>query len=327
MTRPPLVDGFGRTVKDLRISVTDRCNFRCTYCMPEHGLDWLKNAALLTFDEIVSITSLMLEAGVGSIKLTGGEPLARADLPELVGRLRALSPSLDISMTTNGFLLGRSAGALAEAGLSRVTVSCDSLIRHRFATITRRDALAQVMEGIEAAAAVGLGPVKINTVVMRGINEDEIGSFAELARQTGYEVRFIEFMPLDADEAWTRGDVVPAAEILGLVGHDLVPTKDSGPATTYGFADGTPGTIGVIPTVTAAFCESCDRLRLTADGKLRACLFALEETDLRTVLRNGGTRDDLDRAMRGCVAAKWAGHSIGSPDFERPARSMSMIGG
>ncbi len=327
MSIPPLIDSFGRVVKDLRISVTDRCNFRCTYCMPEHGLEWLDTPALLRFEEIVAITSVMLECGIDSIKLTGGEPLARSGLHRLVTSLRALSADLDISMTTNGYLLGREAAALADAGLSRVTVSCDSLIRHRFAAITRRDALEQVMDGITAAAAAGLGPIKINTVVMRGVNEDEVSEFAELARRTGYEVRFIEFMPLDADEAWTRADVVPAAEIPDLVGHDLEPVDAHGPATAFRFADGEPGTIGVIPTVTAPFCASCDRLRMTADGKLRACLFSMEETDLRALMRGAEGESDLEGAIRACVAGKWSGHSIGSPDFKRPARSMSMIGG
>jgi cyclic pyranopterin phosphate synthase len=324
-----LVDGFGRDATDLRVSVTDRCNFRCRYCMPAEGLPWLPKDELLSFEEITRMVRVLIDCGVSSLKLTGGEPLVRRDLPRLVRMLRALSDEVDISLTTNGYLLAENAAALAEAGLDRVTVSCDSLIQHRFAELTLRDALVEVMHGLEVAAENGLGPIKINTVMMRGQNEDEAVAFAALARKTGYEVRFIEYMPLDAQDLWSRDQVVGADEILGRIAdvYPLRPLDAGGAATVYGFADAAPGTIGVIPSVTAPFCDTCDRLRLTSDGQLRACLFSLEETDVRSALRGGATDAQLETLARDCVAAKWAGHRIGQDDFVKPARSMSMIGG
>jgi cyclic pyranopterin phosphate synthase len=245
--------------------------------------------------------------------------------------IRALSDDLDISVTTNGYLLAGMAERLRDAGLDRVTVSCDSLVKHRFAEMTLRDALDEVMEGLRVSAALGLTPVKINTVVIRGHNEDEVVEFAELARSTGYEVRFIEYMPLDAQDQWSADGVVPGSEILARIAEkfELVPDTDDEPepATPFRFADGAPGRIGVIPSVTEPFCDTCNRLRLTADGQLRACLFALEETDLRGPLRAGASDDELAALARECVAAKWAGHRIGKADFVRPSRSMSMIGG
>ena len=325
-----LVDGFGRVATDLRVSVTDRCNFRCQYCMPPEGLPWLAKDELLTFEEITRVVTILAGCGVSSLKITGGEPLVRRELPDLVAMLKAISGDLDISLTTNGYLLAEHAEALAAAGLDRVTVSCDSLIRHRFAELTLRDALDEVMRGLEAAAEHGLGPIKINTVVMRGRNDTEAVAFAELARRTGYEVRFIEYMPLDAQDAWARDQVVGANETLADItaAYPLV-AADAGtePATTYRFADGAPGTIGVIPSVTAPFCATCDRLRLTSDGQLRACLFSLEETDLKSLLRSGASDRTIESAARACIAAKWAGHRIGEDDFVKPARSMSMIGG
>ena len=329
MQRAPLIDRFGRVAKDLRISVTDRCNFRCTYCMPAEGLDWLPKQSLLSFEEIVQTVRVLVECGVDSIKLTGGEPLVRPDLAVLVRDLRSLEPGLDISLTTNGYLLAERAEELAGAGLDRVTVSCDSLSRHRFHEITLRDAFDRVMEGLTAAARNGLTPVKVNAVVVRGTNDDEVESFAALARNTGYDIRFIEPMPLDAQGLWSRDSVVPGHEILDRIAtrFELRARELDGPATTYDFADGTPGSVGIIPSVSAPFCASCDRLRLTADGQLRACLFSLDETDLRTPLREGAGDDVLEELARACIASKWAGHRIGSVDFERPARSMSMIGG
>ena len=326
----PLVDSFGRTATDLRISVTDRCNFRCRYCMPPEGLPWLPKDELLTFEEIVRVATVLGGCGIRSFKLTGGEPLVRRGLPVLVAGLRDAVTEADISLTTNGYLLAEMAKPLRAAGLDRVTVSCDSLLKHRFAEITLRDALDEVMRGLEVAAEEGLGPVKINTVVMRGINEDEVVAFAELARATGYDVRFIEYMPLDAQDEWSSEKVVPGAEILEQIAarYPLEPI-DAGhaPAASYRFADGAPGQVGVISSVSAPFCESCDRLRLTSDGNLRACLFALEETDLKTPLRAGASDDELIALAQACVAGKWAGHHIGRPDFVRPSRSMSMIGG
>lgn len=329
-TRPPLVDSFGRVATDLRVSVTDRCNFRCRYCMPPEGLDWMARDELLTFEEMTRVVRILVSSGVRSLKVTGGEPLVRRAVPTLVGMLRAISSDLDISLTTNGYLLAEHAAALADAGLDRVTVSCDSLIKHRFAEMTLRDALDRVMEGLDAAAAHGLGPIKINTVMIRDRNDDEAGAFARLARSTGYEIRFIEYMPLDAQGAWDETKVVPGAEVLAAI-HQLFPLIPDGsgnePATTYRFADGAPGKVGIIASVTAPFCDSCDRLRLTADGQLRACLFSLDETDLRGPLRAGASDDELAELARACIASKWAGHRIGKADFVAPARSMSMIGG
>ena len=329
--RGELIDGFGRVASDLRVSVTDRCNFRCRYCMPPEGLPWLPKDEILSFEEIARITGMLVEYGVRSLKVTGGEPLVRREVPRLVRMLRALGDDLDISITTNGYLLAQHAEELRDAGLDRVTVSCDSLIKHRFKEMTLRDALDEVLEGLRVSAELGLAPVKINTVVLRDTNEDEVVEFARLARATGYEVRFIEYMPLDAQDSWDAASVVAGAEIIERVAEafELVPDTDEQPepATPYRFADGAPGRIGVIPSVTQPFCDSCNRLRLTADGALRACLFALEETDLRGPLRAGASDDEIAELARACVAAKWAGHRIGQDDFVKPARSMSMIGG
>ncbi len=329
--RGALVDGFGRVASDLRISVTDRCNFRCRYCMPPEGLPGMPPDALLSFAEIRRLAAVLVELGVRSIKITGGEPLVRRDVHLLVRMLRELRDDLDISMTTNGFLLARSAGALARAGLDRVTVSCDSLLAHRFAAMTLRDALDEVLEGLRVAAAAGLTPIKVNCVVIRDHNEDEGVDFAALARSTGYEVRFIEYMPLDAQEEWNAARVIPGAQIIERIGavFPLEPDggQGTGPATSYRFADGAPGRVAIVPSVTAPFCDTCNRLRLTADGQLRACLFSLDETDLRGPLRAGATDDELADLARRCVAGKWAGHRIGRRDFVRPGRSMSLIGG
>jgi cyclic pyranopterin phosphate synthase len=326
----PLVDTFGRVADDLRISVTDRCNFRCTYCMPAEGLAWLPKDEILTFEELTRLLALFVRLGVRSLKVTGGEPTVRADLPTLVRMFRDVGPDLDISITTNGVLLDRLAEPLAEAGVDRATVSCDSLLRHRFAEMTRRDALEKVLAGLRAAEAAGLTPIKINCVVIGGTNDDEVVDFAGWARETGYEVRFIEYMPLDAEHAWERARVVPAAKILAAIDavHPLVVDGDTAePATTYAFVDGAPGRIGVIPSVTEPFCDTCNRLRLTAEGQLRNCLFALEETDLREPMRSGATDDELTTLIRQGIWTKWSGHRIDHPDFVQPARSMSMIGG
>jgi cyclic pyranopterin phosphate synthase len=326
----PLVDTFGRIADDLRVSVTDRCNFRCTYCMPAEGLRWLPKAELLTFEELQHLVALFVRLGVRSIKVTGGEPTVRADLPTLVRTLREVGPGLDMSITTNGLLLDTLAVPLAEAGIDRATVSCDSLLQHRFAEMTRRDALDRVLRGLRAAEEAGLTPIKINTVVIGGTNDDELVDFARWARETGYEIRFIEYMPLDAQHAWERSKVVPAARILEAIdaAYPLAPDGPTNePATTYGFADGAPGRIGVIPSVTQPFCDTCNRLRLTAEGQFRTCLFALEETDLRGPMRDGASDEDLERLIREAVWTKWSGHRINHPDFVQPSRSMSMIGG
>ena len=326
----PLVDGFGRVVTDLRVSVIDRCNFRCTYCMPAEGLTWLRRDDVLTADEIERVVRLFVSLGIRSVKLTGGEPTVRGDLLDIVRRLRSVDASLDLSLTTNGFLLARMAPALRGGGLDRVTVSCDSLLRHRFAEMTRRDGLDAVLEGIRAATQAGLAPVKVNCVVVGGVNDDEVLTFAELARETGHEVRFIEFMPLDAEGKWNGASVVPSASLRDRIDavHPLAAEGDgSSPASSYRFADGAPGRVGFISSVTEPFCDRCDRVRLTADGQLRACLFSLHETDLRGPLRAGVHDGELEALIRQTVASKWAGHRIGRADFRRPARSMSMIGG
>jgi len=298
--------------------------------MPAEGLPWLAKEDTLNADEIERLVRVFVGLGVRAVKFTGGEPTVRPDLPDLVRRVRALGDDLDLSLTTNGYLLDRLAGPLRDAGLDRVTVSCDSLLRHRFAEMTRRDALDRVTAGLRAAAAVGFAPIKLNCVVIRGANDDEVVNFARLARRTGYAVRFIEYMPLDADGTWERSNVLPSSEVFDAISRmfPLSPVREGAePATMFRFADGAPGAVGFISSVTEPFCESCDRLRLTADGRLLACLFALEDTELRTPLRASADDEDLERRIRRGVWGKWAGHRINQPDFVRPLRSMSMIGG
>jgi cyclic pyranopterin phosphate synthase len=326
----PLVDPHGRTVRDLRISITDRCNFRCTYCMPHEGMTWLPRSELLTYEELTRVARVCVERyGFESIRITGGEPTVRAHLPVLIERLAGLG--VDVSMTTNAATLDVLAADLRRAGLARINISCDSLRADRFAAITGRDALPRVLAGIDAAVAAGFAPVKVNCVVVRGVNDDEIADFATYGREHGVEVRFIEWMPLDGDGAWTNAQVVPAEEILAQINavHPLVPDgapRGSMPAERWAYADGA-GRVGVVASVTQSFCGSCDRVRLTADGKLRNCLFAVRERDLRPVLREGGSDDDLAAAIEAEVGRKWAGHSINQVHFIRPDRSMSQIGG
>ncbi|MGH9165970.1 MAG: GTP 3',8-cyclase MoaA [Acidimicrobiales bacterium] len=325
----PLIDPFERTVRDLRISVTDRCNLRCTYCMPTDGMAWLPRSELLSFEEIGRVARVCVERfGFTAIRVTGGEPTVRADLPVLVARLAALG--VDLSLTTNGLTLPLVAAELQAAGLRRVNISLDSLRPERFAELTRRPALGRVLEGIDAALAAGFDPVKVNCVLMRGVNDDEILDLAEFGRSRGVTVRFIEFMPLDADGAWTPQTVVTAEEILATIGAvhpiEAVAARGSQPAERYRYRDGA-GEIGVVASVTRSFCSSCDRVRLTAEGMFRNCLFAVQETDLRAVLRAGGSDDELAAAIQADVGRKWAGHAIGQVTFVRPARSMSQIGG
>ena len=323
-----LVDGFGRVHRDLRISVTDRCNFRCTYCMPAEGLEWVPRDDLLTFEEIARVARIMVERyGVDGIRLTGGEPTVRANLPVLVRLLAELG--IDLAMTTNGVSLRLLAGELRDAGLRRVNVSCDSLRPDRFAELTRRDGLARVLDGIDAAVEAGFDPVKVNCVVMRGVNEDEVADFVDFGRNKGVEVRFIEFMPLDADGIWSNDLVVAVDEILALVNQasPVEPVgRTSAPATRYRFADGV-GSVGIVASVSDSFCSTCDRVRLTADGQFRNCLFAVTETDVRTLLRSGAGDDEIAAALEESVASKWAGHQINRVHFVRPHRSMSQIGG
>jgi len=325
----PLVDPYSRTVRDLRISVTDRCNLRCRYCMPEEGMAWLPRSEILSFEEIERVARVCVERfGFESIRVTGGEPTVRAHLPVLVAKLAALG--VDLAMTTNGVSLGLLAGDLREAGLRRVNISCDSLRPGRFAELTRRDDLDKVLDGIDAAVAAGFHPVKVNCVLMRGVNDDEIVDLAEFGRDRGVTMRFIEFMPLDADRAWTGDTVVGLEEIVATIDavHSLeaVPEPGSAPARRFRYRDGA-GEIGVVASVTQSFCAACDRVRLTADGQFRSCLFAVREADLRAVLRAGGSDDELAAAIEAEVGTKWAGHSIGQVQFTRPARSMSQIGG
>jgi cyclic pyranopterin phosphate synthase len=327
-----LVDPYNRTVRDLRISITDRCNFRCTYCMPEEGMKWLPRQDLLTYEELTRVAAVCVERfGFESIRITGGEPTVRAHLPVLIRSLADLG--VDLAMTTNGATLSHQAADLAGAGLRRINISCDSLRPDRFAAITRRDALAQVLAGIDAARAAGLDPVKVNCVVVRDVNDDEILDFAAFGRARGVELRFIEWMPLDGGGQWRMDQVVPASEIIAAIDAEwplLAPdgrgARDSAPAERYSYADGC-GAVGVIASVTRSFCASCDRIRLTAEGQLRNCLFSVRETDLRGILRGGGSDDDLAAAIEAEVGRKWAGHSIGQVHFIRPARSMSQIGG
>jgi cyclic pyranopterin phosphate synthase len=328
-----LVDRFGRIVRDLRISVTDRCNFRCTYCMDEE-MTWLPRSEVLTFEELERVARLFVERyGVEGIRLTGGEPTVRANLPVLVAKLAALrtdSGPIDLAMTTNGAMLPSLAGKLRDAGLQRVNISLDTLDRERFLAMTRRDELPRVLDGIAAAIDTGFDPVKVNAVVMRDVNDDEIVELATFGRTHGIEVRFIEWMPLDAGGGWDVGSVVGQDEIVARIDAvyplEQVPARGAAPADRWRYVDGA-GTVGVIPSVTKPFCGDCDRVRLTADGQFRTCLFAVDEADLRGALRRGESDDVLAGRIESAVAGKWAGHHINQVDFVRPTRSMSQIGG
>ena len=331
MPLEPLKDGHGRLIGDLRVSVTDRCNFRCQYCMPADGLPWLERDEILTFEEIARLVSLFAAMGVHDVRLTGGEPLVRRDFPRLAAMLSQIPGLEDLSVTTNGYLLERHAEALVRAGINRFNVSVDSLQRDRFFELTRRDALPQVLRGLEALARYPEAhPIKINAVAMRDFTEEEAIPFAEFARRTPYEVRFIEFMPLDADHAWTADQVLSGAEIRAAI--DAVyplepePREPHATARVYRFADG-KGRIGFINPVSEPFCGDCNRVRLTADGRLRTCLFSLNETDLRTPIRDGADDAELERIVRHAVWRKELKHHVGEPGFIQPARSMSAIGG
>jgi len=336
MSSKALVDGHGRTVRDLRISVTDRCNFRCQYCMPEEGMTWLPKSEVLTFEEIERVARVGVERfGFDGIRITGGEPTVRAHLPVLIEKLARLrvggdGPGVDLAMTTNGASLRLLAADLRHAGLRRINISCDSLRPERFLELTRRDALDRVLDGVEAAIEAGFDPVKLNVVLVRGSNDDEIVDLAAYGRDRGVTVRFIEFMPLDASDEWGPNRVVPADEVVAALdaAFGIRPLDERGdqPAERFVYHDGR-GEVGVIASVTRPFCASCDRVRLTAEGQFRNCLFAVRETDLRAILRNGGSDDDLAAAMAADVAAKWAGHAIGKVHFIKPERSMSQIGG
>jgi GTP 3',8-cyclase len=327
----PLIDGHGRAITDLRVSVTDRCNFRCQYCMPAEGLPWLDRDEILSFEEIATLVGLFAQMGIRDVRLTGGEPLARRELPRLVAMLRAIEELDEIALTTNGFFLERDAQALVEAGVDRFNVSIDSLQRDRFFAITRRDALDRVLRGIERLASFPQAhPIKINAVAVRGFTEQEVLPFARFAREQPYEVRFIEFMPLDGDRAWEPDQVLTGAELVALIGAAYAlepePREPSATARTYRFVDGS-GRIGFINPVSEPFCGDCNRIRLTADGRLRTCLFSLNETDLRGPLRDGASNTELERIVRDAVWRKELKHRVNEPGFIQPARTMSAIGG
>lgn len=328
----PLVDSYGRRIRNMRISLTDKCNFRCTYCMPAEGLPWLSKADILSYEEIERITRIAVSLGIEQIRLTGGEPLVRRDVPELVRQLRTIEGLHSVSITTNGILLKQQAKALAEAGLTRINVSLDSLMREKFSKLTRRDQMDRVLEGLkEVEQYPDIHPIKINAVAIRNFSEEEVLDFVQFARRKAYIMRWIEFMPLDADQHWRKEDILTGGEIKALIEAEygsLVPIVGD-PAETarrYTFQDGI-GEVGFINPVSEPFCATCDRIRLTADGQLRTCLFATTETDLRAVLRAGGDDEQIAHVLRRAVWHKELKHYIGDTRFKRANRSMSMIGG
>ena len=315
----------------LRVSVTDRCNLRCQYCMPAEGIPLAPREELLTFEEIERVTRVAVSMGVTQVRLTGGEPLVRSGLPTLVSRLAQIDGLDDLALTTNGVLLAEHAEALREAGLRRINISLDALDPVVFHELTRRDDFDRVISGIESAQAVGLGPIKLNAISLRGVTESQVLPFGEFARRTGIEVRFIEYMPLDASHEWERDKVLFAAEVRYAFAEQLMPLRPieqptSSPATEYEFEDGV-GRVSFIPTVSEPFCHSCDRFRLTSDGKLRNCLFSLDETDLREPLRSGAEDGQIAELMQQSIAGKWEGHQINTARFLQPERTMSAIGG
>ena len=328
----PLRDSWGREIKSVRVSVTDKCNFRCTYCMPAEGLQWLRREEILSFEEIARLVGVLARLGVDEVRLTGGEPLVRRDLPVLVEQLAAIEGVHDLSLTTNGVLLDRLARPLVDAGLQRLNVSLDTLNHVRFTEIARRDALDAVLRGLEEAERYPqLRPIKVNCVAVKGFTETEVPALAELARRKPYVVRFIEFMPLDADEAWREDDVLAGAEIRAIIEQhygplEELPAKASSTAKRFRFADGA-GEIGFVNPVSEPFCSSCDRIRLTADGQLRTCLFSRHEWDLMTPLRDGASDDELAELIRFAIRHKELKHKINDPGFTRASRSMSQIGG
>ncbi len=328
----PLADSYGRVATDLRVSLTDRCNLRCSYCMPAEGLDWLPGDEVLSDDEVVRLVTIAVQRlGVDEVRFTGGEPLVRRGLVDIVARTRAISPDLELSITSNGLGLARTAQALADAGLNRVNVSLDTVRRDTFLEMTRRDRFDDVVAGLEAAAAAGLGPVKVNAVLMRGVNDDQAAELLRWCIERSYELRFIEQMPLDAQHGWSRDGMITADEIFAALDRefDLSPAEEprgSAPAEKF-LVDGGPATVGVIASVTRPFCGDCDRVRLTADGQVRNCLFARSESDLRGALRAGATDEELARLWVTAMGGKAAGHGIDDESFLQPTRSMSAIGG
>jgi GTP 3',8-cyclase len=326
-----LHDGHGRRISDLRISVTDRCNFRCQYCMPAEGLEWIDRSEILTFEEITRLVTIFAGMGIQDLRLTGGEPLVRRDFPDLVSMLAAVDGIEDLALTTNGYLLERDAAALVSAGVQRVNVSIDSLQRDRFFQMTRRDALPRVLDGLDALGAhPEVRPIKVNAVAVRDFTEEEVGRFCEFARSTDYQVRFIEFMPLDGDRSWVPESVLAGEELRELVAAihpiDEIPREPSATARVFRFTDGS-GEIGFINPVSEPFCSDCNRIRLTAEGKLRTCLFSMNETDLREPLRSGADDREIDEIIREAVWRKELKHRVNEPGFRQPPRTMSAIGG
>ncbi|MGW3963107.1 GTP 3',8-cyclase MoaA [Amycolatopsis sp. NPDC005003] len=329
---PHLIDTFGRVATDLRVSLTDRCNLRCTYCMPAEGLDWMPGEQVLTDDELVRLMRIAVEMlGVTDIRLTGGEPLLRPGLEDLVAQITALSPRPRLSMTTNGIGLAKRAAGLAAAGLNRINVSLDTVDPELFKTITRRDRLSHVLAGLAAARDAGMAPVKVNAVLIRGLNETEAVPLLKFCLDEGYHLRFIEQMPLDAQHGWNRGEMITAAEILSMLAtsFELTPASEArggAPAERW-LVDGGPGDVGVIASVTRPFCSACERTRLTADGAVRSCLFSNDETDLRSLVRAGARDEEVADAWRATMWGKLAGHEINDAGFAQPIRPMSAIGG
>jgi GTP 3',8-cyclase len=328
-----LADSYGRVATDLRVSLTDRCNLRCSYCMPPEGLDWLPKPEVLSDDEVIRLVRIGVERlGITEVRFTGGEPLLRRGLPDLVARTGQLGPRPEISLTTNAIGLARVAAPLREAGLDRINISLDTLRPEVFAALAKRDRLADVLAGLAAATAAGLSPVKVNAVLMRGLNEDEAVPLLAFCLEHGYQLRFIEQMPLDAQHGWRRSDMVTADEILARLSAAVTLTPEgeqargSAPAETF-LINGGPAKVGVIGSVTRPFCGSCDRVRLTADGQVRNCLFARTESNLRDPMRAGASDDELAARWRAAVAAKLPGHGINDPGFLQPTRPMSAIGG
>jgi cyclic pyranopterin phosphate synthase len=329
---PHLIDTFGRVATDLRVSLTDRCNLRCTYCMPAEGLDWMPGEQVLTDDELIRLMRIAVEMlGVTDIRLTGGEPLLRPGLEDLVAQITALSPRPRLSMTTNGIGLARRAAGLAEAGLNRINVSLDTIDPELFKTITRRDRLSHVIAGLAAARDAGMAPVKVNAVLIRGLNETEAVPLLRFCLDEGYHLRFIEQMPLDAQHGWNRGEMITAAEILEMLGASFTltpfPAARGGAPAERWLVDGGPGDVGVIASVTRPFCSACERTRLTADGAVRSCLFSNDETDLRSLVRAGARDEEVADAWRATMWGKLAGHEINDAGFAQPIRPMSAIGG
>ena len=327
-----LTDGFGRLHDNLRISITDRCNVRCFYCMPESGSRYIPHPEILRYEEIVRFVRVAVSLGVTKVRVTGGEPLVRRDLSVLIRALAGIEGVRDLSLTTNGVLLAEHARALHDAGLRRLNVHLDTLDRERFIQITRRDELLRVLEGLEACRRLGFGPIKINAVAVKGLVEPDIVPLARFGRENGYDVRFIEFMPLDAQGIWDRGRVLFADDIIRTLSHEIsplveIPDRDPrAPATEYRYADGC-GTVGFIASVSRPFCLNCNRIRLTSDGKLRYCLFAIEEADIKPLLRGGASDQAIAEAIRANIRAKWMGHEINAPRFVPPPRPMHAIGG